>query len=79
MKRFRVRFYCHNGMWYDLWWDEEDWDKVKERVKKYILKKRSQGMLVSKLSKGKWEFTDEHAFIIGDDQGILIIQRYSHA
>jgi len=54
--------------------------RAKEIIRNRIRNAKASGQPVTKIGKGEWEFeTPEDAFMVSDDDGILIMRRYGAA
>ena len=71
---YRAVFVCFNGMTIPLR-DDMTRSEAKEYANTRKRRYRKLGFDVSYLGDGEWEYVDDQALMVGDDQGYLKIKR----
>ena len=71
---YSITMNCFCGMTVPL---EEGLDRetAKAEILRRIRYKRAVGFEVTRLGKGRWEFVDGDAGMVGDDQGVIVLRR----
>ncbi len=72
---FNVTFVTYSGMPIPIA-EHVDREQAKAAVRRRLKRAKRNGQPISKVGNGKWEIeTPENAFMIGDDDGFLIVRR----